>query len=150
MSTIEPGDLVGAWELSTFEITYSDGREPTYPFGRDARGQLIYTADGRMSAVLSRAERESFDVGRLETYARAGDAAKVAAFDSYLSYCGRWELDDRMVRHHVELAMVPNIVGMEQVREVVVSDDALTLSYSIEARSGVTRFYELVWKRVAE
>jgi hypothetical protein len=148
LSAVEPTDLVGAYRLVSFEITYSDGREPSYPFGRDGRGQLIYSAEGQMSAVLTRAEREPIAVSRLENYMRADDAAKAAAFDSYLSYCGTWELDGEEVTHHVEMAMVPDIVGASQVREVTLVGDTLTLSYEVEAKSGVTRFYELVWERV--
>lgn len=140
-------DLIGAWKLDEFEITYSDGRPPSYPFGEDALGQLVYAADGQMSAVLSRTDRDALDISRLETFSSASDAAKVAAFDSYLSYTGRWSLDGEEVTHEVELALVPNIIGRKQVRRARFDDGLLVLTYQIEARSGVTRHYQLRWKR---
>lgn len=149
MSEVTPEDLVGAYTLDEFVITYLDERPPTYPFGRDPRGQIMYSAGGKMSATLSQADREPHAVARLESYASASDASKVAAFDSYLSYCGSWTLQGDTVTHHVELAMVPDIVGVSQKRHVAIDGDILTLSYEVEARSGVTRFYTLTWTRVS-
>lgn len=145
---IERQDLIGAWHLERFEITYSDNRPPSYPFGEDARGQLIYTEDGQMSAVLSRSSRIALDISRLETFSSASDASKVAAFDAYLSYTGRWSLSGDEVTHEVELALVPNIMGRRQVRRASFDHSTLVLSYDIEARSGVVRHYELRWNRM--
>lgn len=144
-------DLIGAWRLERFVITFADGRPPRFPFGEDARGQLIYAADGRMSAVLSRAERPLLGAHRLETATQVGPAAKAQAFDSYLSYAGRWRLEGDRVIHAVELALVPEIVGIEQVRTVRLDRDErgprLRLSYALTARSGVERRYVLTWRR---
>lgn len=147
---IEREDLVGAWRLERFSITYSDNRPPSYPFGEDARGQLIYTEDGQMSAVLSRSNRIALDISRLETFSSASDASKVAAFDAYLSYTGRWSLNDDEVTHEVELALVPNIIGRKQVRRASFDHETLVLTYELEARSGVIRYYELRWNRPQE
>jgi hypothetical protein len=149
LSRVEAQELAGAYELVSFEITYSDDRPPTYPFGPNARGQLLYSPCGKMSAMLSRADREALAVGRLESYANASEARKAAAFDGYLSYGGRWTLDGDRVTHHVELSMVPDLVGVAQTRKVSLSGAILSLSYEIEARSGVSRRYELRWRRVS-
>ncbi|MBJ9925962.1 lipocalin-like domain-containing protein, partial [Burkholderia cenocepacia] len=44
--------LVGAWRLVSYEIRPRDGGTVTYPLGRDARGWILYTPDGYMSAQL--------------------------------------------------------------------------------------------------
>jgi hypothetical protein len=149
LSAVKAHELAGAYELLRFEIRYSDGRSPTHPFGADARGQLLYARCGVMSAMLSRADREPLAVDRLEAYAEASEARKAAAFDSFLSYGGRWTLAGDTVTHHVQLATVPELVGRSQTRSISLSGEVLTLSYEIEARSGVSRRYALDWRRVA-
>ena len=42
--------FIGAWSLIEWRIDYSDGRV-THPFGQNAVGQLIYSADGSMSVL---------------------------------------------------------------------------------------------------
>ena len=140
-------ELVGSWSLSSFEITFSDGRAPLHPFGRDASGLLVYAADGHMSAILSRSDRAPLGVARLETSAAAGAAAKQAAFDSYLSYAGQWRVEGHSVIHTVTLAQTPELVGAENRRLATLDGDTLRLRYELTARSGVVRRYALVWRR---
>ncbi len=146
---LDPTDLVGSWELLRCEISFSDGRPTVLPYGADARGQLVYAADGRVSAVLSRGDRGPLGVAGLESAAAADASAKAAAFDSYLSYAGRWRLDGDRVIHTVELALVPEVVGRDQVRRVAFDGDQLVLGYERTARSGVERRYRLTWRRVS-
>ena len=44
-------ELVGGWRYLGWDITYDDGRV-THPFGSDAVGFILYTADGCMSANI--------------------------------------------------------------------------------------------------
>ena len=147
-AALDPAALVGSWELLRCEISFSDGRPSVLPYGAEARGQLVYAADGRVSAVLSRADRAPLGVAGLESAAGAPPAAKAAAFDTYLSYAGRWQLDGESVVHTVELALVPEAVGRDQVRRVSFDGDHLVLTYERTARSGVERRYRLTWRRV--
>ncbi len=52
-------ELVGAWELVSFEATAPDGAV-SYPFGPDAIGLLVYTDSGHMSVAIAEAGRPSF------------------------------------------------------------------------------------------
>lgn len=141
-------NLCGAWQLVSFVITHSDNRQDVYPFGPDATGLLIYSPDGHMSAILSRANRANLATGRLENSARADDASKAQAFDAYLSYGGHYHLEGDEVVHHVEYAMMPDIIGVENRRHLSWLDDhTIALSYQITPKSGVTRTYCLTWKR---
>src|SRR5690606_23571548 len=45
--------LQGAWELVLWKNRRHD-EDMDYPFGRDARGLLVYTADGHMSVQMVR------------------------------------------------------------------------------------------------
>jgi len=140
-----PEDLVGAWRLVRFTVD-APHRAPRHPFGPDARGLLVYTADGHVSAVLSRAARPPLG-GDLERAHRAGGDAKIAAFDGYLSYAGRWRLDGDRVVHSVELALVPDVVGAEQVRRARLDGDRLRLEYQRTGRDGRPRTFRLEWTR---
>lgn len=144
---LTPQDLCGSWSLARFEITFSDGRAKVFPFGPDARGLLMYSLDGHMSAVLSRADRPGLGATRLETSGAAPEDAKAAAFDSYLSYAGTWRLEGETVVHAVTLAQTPELVGVENRRRATLHGDVLILRYDITARSGVVRHYTLIWER---
>src|SRR5688572_4866774 len=57
MNEVQASDaLVGAWRLVSWANRAVDG-QVTYPMGADARGYLLYTADGRFSVLISRAGR---------------------------------------------------------------------------------------------
>lgn len=138
-------DLVGTWQLEAFAVCFEDGRQ-VFPMGSDARGLLIYAADGSMSATLSRADRAPLPTQSLESFTRAPLEAKATAFDGYLSYAGHLVVEDDAVVHEVEFASVPNIVGARQRRHAQIQGDSLTLSYEVigarTARRNVLR-----WRR---
>ena len=139
-------DLLGAWELETWRIVYSDGRPTSYPYGEDARGWLLYERSGRMSATIGRAQRPrmSQDNVRLATAEE-----KAAAFDSLFHYGGRWHVEGTRVIHAVDYALNPNFPGTEQVREVELRPPGgLVLSAESTSLSGTTIRHELVWRRV--
>jgi hypothetical protein len=133
--------LVGAWRLVAMEYRYPDGRV-RYPYGREAVGYIIYTADGRMSATLMGGDRAQFGIefGRGE-----GREAKAVAFETYLSYAGRYEFPGDRVIHHVEVALIPDWVGTTLVRLARFEDERLILSTEADARGRVT---VITWERV--
>lgn len=143
---LHPDALVGSWALERFEVVLADGTS-VFPMGDDARGRLMYGADGRMSATLSTADRPALSVPRLEAYGKAPADEKAAAFDSYMSYVGRFTVEDDAVLHHVELASVPNIVGVTQRRDASLHGDVLLLQYSVTSGRG-TRTHTLQWRRL--
>ena len=59
---MEAHPLVGTWRLVSLEVRGSDG-QVQYPYGPDATGYLMYSADGYMSAVVMSANRPSFAAG---------------------------------------------------------------------------------------
>lgn len=138
--------FIGTWSLDVFEVELTDGTR-VYPMGQGALGRLSYDADGRMSAMLSRADRAPLSVPRLEAYGRAPADEKVSAFDSFMAYAGRYTLEQDAVVHRVELASVPNIVGARQRREACFDGDALVLRYAVNSSRG-TRAHILRWQRL--
>ena len=142
-------ELVGGWRYLTWEITYPDGRV-THPFGTDATGFILYTADGFMSANIMAGGRAAFPSGNPR---RASDAERARAFDGYFSYAGRWRLEGGKILHDVEVALNPAFVGVRQWRDPVLSRDAAgtsTLSLSAaESSAEGGRVHRILWQRVA-
>ena len=81
-----------------------------------------------------------------ETAHRASDDAKARAFDSYMSYTGRYHLEGDEVVHTVELALTPEAVGQAQRRRLRWEGATLALSYTVQGRQG-PRHYLLSWTR---
>jgi hypothetical protein len=136
--------LVGSWRLVTMEYRYADGRV-RYPYGRGAVGYILYTTEGQMSATIGGGRRAPFGVeyGRGE-----GASEKVAAFESYFSYAGRYTFGGDRVIHHVEVSLIPDWTGTDLIRLAEFRDDQLILSTVPTTRGETTRTTVIVWERV--
>jgi Lipocalin-like domain len=136
--------LVGAWRLVSWENRAADG-QVTRPMGIDVLGYLLYTADGRFSVLISRADRPTFAAGDL----LAGTTEEQArAVEGFVAYGGRYSFQGDRVIHHVELSLFPNWVGSDQQRWVELAGDRLTLSASPLLLAGKQQVPRLVWERV--
>ena len=91
----------------------------------DARGIIMYTPDGYMSAQLMRAGRTPF--GRDDPH-RGDDDELAAAAEGYMSYAGPFSVvDDGLIAHHVEVSLLPNWIRGIQYRTARLQDDCLEL-----------------------
>jgi hypothetical protein len=135
-------ELLGSWHLTEWKTVMDDGRV-LHPYGADATGLLVYAQDGGMSACIARPNRPRWTTGNPRS---APEGERLAAFDSYFHYAGRWRLEDRggvpFVIHSVTHALNPDFVGSEQVRQVDLQGDRLVLS----ARES-NRLHSLAWRR---
>lgn len=135
--------LVGTWKLESWQSKATDG-EITFPYGRDALGYIVYTAGGFMSVSIMRANRSNFSSGDL---LGGSDPEKLAAIESYLSYCGMYEFDGVQVTHHVQMSLFPNWVGMEQIRLVEFIQDGFRLSTHPMLLKSKMQVATLEWRR---
>ncbi len=135
--------VVGTWRLQRWETHHPDGRI-TWPLGPDAVGYLFYTPDGYMSVAMMQANRPAFAEGDL---LGGTPEEKAAAASSYVTYCGRYEVGNGTVIHHVDLSLFPNWVGVDQERFVEVKGDELTIT-TRPLRIGGETINRLVWERV--
>ena len=147
----DPSLLLGTWHLRRWEIAYSDGRPSTLPFGPDATGLIVYTHDGTMSACIARAGRAPLSG---QSTRSVPEAERLAAFESYFQYAGRYHTREHegraQVVHLVSHVLNPNFVGSEQVRNMDFGEDgSLTLSASdpLPGSSTVLRHHRLIWQR---
>ena len=133
--------ISGAWRLDRHQRRSLSGEVQEIP---NWDGLLIYTSDGYMSAVMSNTLRPWFASNDI----RAGIPNETkAAFDSYLSYCGRYTLLGDQVIHHVEMSMFPNWKGGDQPRFVSMKEGRLILSAPPMLVEGEEWTYELHWSR---
>jgi hypothetical protein len=117
--------LIGVWELVAWYEIGPEGRHVN-PLGGDEVGQIVYTADGHVSAQIVRRDLERF---RDNDWRKATDAETAAAWMGYFGYFGRYTIDEdrQTVTHHIEGAWFPNLVGTEQVRHYRFEDSRLIL-----------------------
>ena len=139
--TFDRRRLVGTWQLVRWSIAYEDG-SVSEPLGAGAEGQLVYTADGWMSAALMAAGRPRLARGNPRA---APLEQRAAAFDSFFAYAGRWRVVDRSVEHTVTMSHNPALVGTVQVRRVQLRGRRLTLSAEEPVAGGV-RVHRLEWR----
>jgi hypothetical protein len=136
--------FVGAWRLLSLEARTSTG-DISYPFGKDAAGYLLYSREGYMSVSVMQVRRANF-ASPDALQAPAGE--KLAAFDTYSSYSGRYEVRGRKVIHHVEISSLPNWTGKEQERFFAFSGDRLTLTALPMRIGGVEQTLVAIWQRL--
>ncbi len=133
--------VVGAWSLVSFDT--DEGKGASKPrFGPDPVGYLIYSADGRMSAVLAGIHRPALSS---PSGASATEEQRTQALTNFLAYAGRYDVRGDRVFHHVEVSVFTNLMGTTLERQFTIAGDTLTirtLPPEIWGSSNV-----LVWKR---
>lgn len=121
---VEGSQLVGTWRLNKSTRVDENGRK-TQPWGESAIGFITFTKDGWMSLNIQSRNRPIFDAG----HASAGTPSeKVAAFDSFISYAGRFDIVGDTIHNFVEASSFPNWVGTVLVRRTEIRGDSLTLT----------------------
>jgi len=118
-------DLPGAWRLERWSLDYEDGRPAEFPLGPDARGMLLYTPGGQVSATLMKASEPA----------------------ASLAYAGRYDVHDGAVYHSIEIATDPTLVGLTTTRHIAREGDVLTLS-GPDFHAGTGRSQKIVWRRL--
>lgn len=138
--------LLGAWRLTGYVAEASDG-EAIHPLGADASGYIMYTPDGHVSACLMRPDRPKF----ASSDAMGGTRAELAtAAAGYLSYAGTFDVDEAsaVVVHHLRIALVPNGVGNDFKRMVLLDGDKLELrALAPSLVGGEMRLMRVLWER---
>jgi hypothetical protein len=115
--------LLGGWRLESWSYIYEDGRPPEFPMGADAKGYILYTPQGQVSATIMRA-----------------DASECFA------YAGGYEIADGTVFHSIELSTNKALVGVRSTRHIKLDGDHLILS-GPDFTAGTARSQQIVWRR---
>ena len=138
--------ILGAWKLISFEIRRENG-EVVYPFGKNAKGIIIYTDSGRMSVQLTRPDRPQFSSG---DQLRGTDKEIRANYEGFVSYYGPYEFygDKGFVVHHLEGSLFPNWEGQRHKRFFEFSGNRLKLSTPPTLWGGGEIVAIKIWERI--
>ncbi|MDD2610214.1 MAG: lipocalin-like domain-containing protein [Giesbergeria sp.] len=137
-------NLVGRWDIVSWEQRYDDGR-CELPMGTQLEGFIRYLPDGDMVCMICRVPRQPFQKGGQWN---APDEEKAGAYNTMLSYAGRYTVDGDVLTHNVEMSLFPNWIGGTQKRRLEVRPDGtLALSARLEDNTPQARTALLVWRR---
>ena len=145
MQTITQKEIEGLWNLLSMEQRYDDGRV-IYPFGRNVEGRIYYGADKSMFCAIQKSGRTPFSTGKQWT---ADTSEKARAYDDYLTYCGRYEVDGDTVTHHIEISLYPDWIGKRQSRKIRLVNGRLHITARLEDNTPEARTSLLVWERTS-
>jgi hypothetical protein len=117
--------------------------------GQEVTGLIMYAPDGYMSANLMVPGRPAFTGGAAST---ATAAELAAASTGYFGYAGRFEVDEsaQTVSHHIDVALVPNLVGTTQLRHVTFDGARLILRGDPAPIAGRIAAPIIIWERAKE
>ena len=134
--SLQPEDIHGVWMLDDWYVEDDNGNR-TAPFGRDAKGAIMYTTDGYMSATIGSAER-------VLPANNPDDSQRAEAYSTYFNYAGTWKIDGDAVTHTIELALDPNLIGAVMTRDIEYKGRSMKFSGLMQ--DGKTKNV-IVWKR---
>jgi hypothetical protein len=143
--TMESNPLIGTWRLLSWENKSVVDGQVSYPLGEGATGYIMYNQDGYMFVAIMSPYRLKFAGGDLLSGTPEEEAQ---AEETFLSYCGRYELREDRVIHQIELSSFPNWVGVDQERLMELRGNRLTLSTHPILMQGKQQTGHLIWERV--
>lgn len=116
--------LIGAWELVEYAGHLPDDESnKKYPMGPDAKGIIMYTPDGYMSAQLLTPGQPKFEYpGEEKEWAQVGK--------NYIGYTGQFFVDEEgdeagpVLMHQMRCAILPGLLGDVQRRLVKIQDES--------------------------
>ncbi len=112
--------FIGTWNLVYYKIVKDDGTVFAYPYGKNCKGNILYTKEGRMMALLMNPDRPKFEIA----HPWKGTTEEMKkAFCGYTSYTGRFEIEENKVIHQVDMSLFPNWIGTNLVRSFEFSSD---------------------------
>ncbi len=137
--------LVGTWRLVSATSAAASGEQNEPPYGPNPAGFLIYTVEGRVSAMISYGGRKPLSVGA-KAAALLEEAAE--AFKTFLAYAGRYRVSDDKVIHSIEISSIQNYVNKELVRSVKFQGNQIVLITPPTMVNGKIQIIELTWQRI--
>ena len=151
--------LVGAWELvSVKAYKVDDQLDVHYPMGKEAKGLIIYSSDGYMSA-----QQQSPGALKYTGTREVNDGTDEELAESarrYIAYSGPFYLEEKpgeapKLWHGMTVSMIPNWIGHAQARTVRIDvedgEKILTLSPGQPGVSGgVMRKTEIKWRKMKD
>jgi len=136
--------LIGTWTLvSAVREEIPSGAKTDF-FGANPHGFINYSADGRMIALITRADRKPPADGK------ATPAEAEALFRSMLSYAGTYSIDRNEVTHDVDISWNQSFTGGRQKRFAALEGNRLILStpQSLDPLDGKLSVRRMIWEKI--
>jgi hypothetical protein len=128
------GNIVGTWRLAMTRA-HDDAGKPMYPpYGPVPMGVVVFSADGRMVAVLCDARPQLPD----------GEDDR-----EYSSYCGNYTFDGTTLVTRVDAAADRSRLGGDQVRRVRFDGELMVLMPPPRPWRGVMQHREMFFEKIA-
>jgi Lipocalin-like domain len=128
------GSIVGTWRLAMTRAHDDAGERMHAPYGPVPMGVVMFSADGRMVAVLCDARPQLPD----------GEGDR-----EYSSYCGNYTFDGTTLVTRVDAAADRSRLGGDQVRRVRFDGDLMVLMPPPRPWRGVMQHREMFFERIA-
>jgi hypothetical protein len=126
-------DIVGTWRLVGAVSHDPDGRALPLPYGPQAIGRIVFTADKRVMVAICDG-RPTLPAGTKREYG---------------GYRGDYAFDGATLTTRVDAAPNPALVGTAQVRGVRFDSERMTLLPPPREIDGAMHHRELTWERVS-
>jgi hypothetical protein len=119
-------ELAGSWKIVSYEDRDAAG-VVAYPYGKTPAGLLIYDSTGHMAVQLMKTPPP--DVASND-WDRFTVQEKVALYDGYVAYFGRYEVDltRKVVTHLPEADLSRLYIGKREERHYELKGNQLVLS----------------------
>ncbi len=136
--------LIGTWTFVSAVATNKEGAKSSDRFGTNAKGLIIFEANGRYSFMISRSDIPKFAVNNVNEGTAEENKAVVKGI---IANFGTWSVDEttKTITTNVEAASFPNLNGNSQKR-VINSLTADELRYTNPAGAAGT-VDDVVWRR---
>ena len=126
-------DIIGTWRLVAASARDPQGQSLPPPYGPQAIGRIVFTADGRVMVAVSDG-RPQLPAGALREYG---------------GYCGHYTFDGTTLTTQVDASPSPALVGTAQIRGVRFEEERMILQPPPREIAGVTHHRELSWERIS-
>lgn len=136
--------VLGTWTLVSMARVVDDVEQPGL-LGPDAIGQFMFGPDGHMCFNAMRRNRTQFG----SAYPGGTSEEKSAAYDSFVGYCGRYEVNEqeRSILFRIELSTYPNWTGTTETRFAEVTGTRLRINTPPMLSGGRRIVGTVVWER---
>jgi len=115
--TLQSKPVQGVWSLVSYVVEVQETGETFAPMGDNPSGYVIFTAEGRLSFMLSAEGRQP----------GSNAEERSALLSSMIAYTGTYRLEDDRWITQVDVAWNPEWVGTEQTRFFAIDGDVLTV-----------------------
>ena len=136
--------ILGTWKLISASSSTSDGERNDTAFGVGPTGFVTYNPGGRMSVLISHGGRKLLAASS----ANPPTAEAIAgSFSTFIAYAGRYTLKSEEVIHHVEISLIQDWVGTDQIRAIKIEGDRLVLATPPMSVGEKIMTIEFIWQR---